>query len=452
MPIQQGGVSKPVTKPAPPPLVPNIKQAVTKAAAVGASVANGAPVPRLNALPPGPAPAQTDTGSSAAAAPAGAGTGTGNIGPVDWAALLGEYGMPQDVVDELNRIFSSTSDLNQAITLAQAYVRGTAWYTQTYPGIQTGINAGLFSDEQGYRVYQSQVDQIYQQYYNRAATPSEVSTYITQGQSVNRVAAGFQADAIQGNLSDPLKALFTPDELHAFSLESAGVDSALGQQITAQANLYTQVSTLYKNFYGRDVNRTDLVNLTAAGTTPQDIAQQFATAENIKAMDPAVSALFSPDEIHQIALDAAGGVTQNGKSLTDLANLATQLNPVYHQYTGNGVSRDEVNSAYQNGTPVDTIAKQFAGSAFIQANKGDIQQAEGSFGDTGQFSDAELKALGEENAGLDTPLGQAATAAYNKALGRLNGVFKGVLASPSLSFSNGRLAGQAASKPPDIPA
>lgn len=396
----------------------------------------------------GSGPLGTDTSNSAG----GTGdTGTGNVGPVDWQALLGLYGLPQDVVDELNVIFQQAKgNLDQAIAIGRGYVRGTDWYAQTYPGIQSGINNGLFNDEQGYMAFKGQINQLYQQYYGRAATPNEVSQYATQGQTASHVAALFQADAIKGNLSDPLKGLFTDDELTAFSQEQAGIDTALGQKITTEANLYGQVSTLYKNFYGRDVTRSDLDTLTRAGTSPQDVAQQFATQEAINGMNPAIADLFTPEEIRQVALDAAGGTTQNGITLKNLMDLSAQLNPIYHQYTGSGVSREEVNQAYQSGTSADTIAKQFEGAAFINANKGDIQQEAGSFGDTGQFTQPELKALGEEQAGLDTPLGQLIQARLAKAQQRLQGAFNGTLAHPALSLVNGRLAGQGASTAPDV--
>jgi hypothetical protein len=364
-------------------------------------------------------------------------------GPIDWAQLLGQYGLPGDIVAELDKIFRQTGDVNQAIAIGTAYIRGTSWYAATYPGIQQGINAGLFNDERGYRAYSSDVQQIYQQYYGRSATSAEISQYIIQGQSANRVAAGFQAEAIKGNLSDPLKALFSSEELTALSNQQAGIDSALGQRVLAQANLYTQVAPLYQNFYGRAPSKDEIAQLATSGTDAKTIAQQFATQEAINAMNPAIRDLFTPEEIRQVALDAAGGITANGAQLKNLMDLAAQLNPIYHQYTGQGVARSEVEQTYNQGTPVDTIAKQFSGAAYIAANQNDIQRASGSFGDTGLLSAQELKALGEEQAGLDSPLGQLIGARLQKAQERMQGAFKGVLAHPALQFSNGRLAGQA---------
>lgn len=482
----------------------------------------------------GAMPAGTDTSTSGATGDASA-TGTA---PVDWSALLGEAGLPQDVIDELTNIFQQTGgDLTTAIPLAQAYVRGTSWYAQTYPGIQDGINAGLFSDESGYMQYENQVNQIYQQYYGRNALSSEVSGYITGGKSVSQIANQFQSAATQANFSDPLQGLFSPDELTALANEESGIDTALGQHIQAEANLYSQVGTLYQNFYGRAPTRADLDNLTSAGTDAATVAQQFATSENINAMDPSISSLFTPAEIQQIALDAAGGTTQNGAALTkemtlasqlntvyqqyygtgitrqqldqayqsgttaatltqqlatqenaagispsikslftpaeiqevagDAAgglsqngvalkaemDLASQLNPIYQQYqNGTGITRQQLDAAYQSGTSADTVGKQFAGSAYISANQGDIQQTSGAFGDTGQLTAPQLTALGNEQAGLDTPLGQQLATAFSKAQQRMQGAFKGVLASPALSLSSGSIASQNATKPSDVQA
>lgn len=453
MALQSGGGSKPVKKKAAPAPVELVSEH-GQGGGTGGNDVGAIPTPsETTSGYPNP-PADTGGGGSDNGGDSNSGGGEARGLPsVDWSSVLGEYGLPQDVIDELNRIFQQTQDINQAIVIGQAYVRGTPWYAQTYPGIQQGINAGLFGDEQGYRQYQAQVTQIYQQYYNRAPTTAELTSYITTGKTPTRVAEEFQSAAIKSNFSDPLKALFSNQELGALADEQAGIDTALGQKVNAEAGLYTQISPLYQNYFGRDVTRDELTQLTANGTDPQKVAQQFATAENINAMDPAIKDLFSSDEIHQIALDAAGGITQNGKQLANLANLATQLNPIYHQYTGQGVSRDEVNQALQNGTPVDTIAKQFAGAAFINANKGDIQQTTGAFGDNGQLPDDQLKAFGEETVGLDSPLGQQVTAAYQRAQQRLNRVFQGVLSHPALNItSTGQLAGTAAGVKPDLPA
>jgi hypothetical protein len=131
----------------------------------------------------------------------GIGGVAGSVAPVDWSAMLGESGLPANVVAELNRIFTRTTDINQAVTIGQAYVRSTPWYAQTFPGIQSGINSGLIADEQGYRAYSNQLTQYYRQYLNRAPTPAEIAAHLTQGQSVDLVGKQLGGQAyVQANL------------------------------------------------------------------------------------------------------------------------------------------------------------------------------------------------------------------------------------------------------------
>jgi hypothetical protein len=366
---------------------------------------------------------------------------------VDWQALLHVYGLPKDDVDRIDRIFRTTPNLQQAIPIAQAYVRGTAWYTRTFPGIQEAISKGVVGDEQGYRSYQNSLDQLYKQYFGRPSTTAEVAQYLKGGTSLEMVSRQLSSKAELGNLTDPLKNLFSKEELAALTNEHAGIDSALGQKIAAEADLAIKTNTMYQDFFGRAVSRQEIDQLFKSGTTPEQVAKNFATQSNINGMNPAIRDLFTPQEIQQIALEQAGGTTENGKTLLAQANLAVQLNSVYHQYTGAGVSREEVAQAYQAGESPDRIAKRFAGQAFIGANRGDIQYAAGNFSE-GQLTEPELQAVGEEASGYDTPLGQELTAKLEKAQRRISKVFNSTLASPGLKYLGGRLASNP--KTPDV--
>lgn len=215
---------------------------------------------------------------------AGQGQAAGSVAPIDWSSLLGQAGLPPNIINEVSRIFSRTPDVQQAIALGQAYIRSTPWYAQTYPGIQSGIKTGLISNEADYRAYQNQLDQLYRQYHNRSANPLEVAQHLTAGQSAEQV------------------------------------------------------------------------------------------------------------------------------------------------------------------------AKQFGGQAYVQANAPQIQQVAGAFGDTGPLTDKQLTALGNEQAGIDTAMGQKVTAAFARAQKRMEGAFKGVLASPALSLASGRPAGSAAGQQSDVAA
>lgn len=283
--------------------------------------------------------------------------------PTDWSQALSLYGITdQSIIDQLGKIWASslnadgTINVTQALEQAMSFVRGTSWYKTAYAGIDSGIAAGLFTDERGYMSYRNQLDQLYSQYYGRVSTGTELSAYLSGGKSISQVSNQLQSAALSGTVSDPLKAVFTPAELQAFNDERAGIDTPLGQQISQQANLAASVNLLYQNFYGRGITRSELDNLTKNGLDGSAVAQQFATQAATNALNPAVAGLFTADEIHQMALQAAGGTTPNGQQLTDMASLAAQLNQVYQTYHGTQVTRDELNQAYQQGMTAQQVA------------------------------------------------------------------------------------------------
>jgi hypothetical protein len=70
------------------------------------------------------------------------------------------------------------------------------------------------------------------------------------------------------------------------------------------------------------------------------------------------------------------------------------------------VLSDAVEDALNGDLTPQTVANQFQGAAYIAANKQDIQQATGAFGDTDQFSADELKALGMSRPGWIHLLGR----------------------------------------------
>jgi len=143
------------------------------------------------------------------------------------------------VAAKVNDIFSKTSDVNQATALAMAYVRGTQWYAQTYPGIQEGIARGVVSNEADYRAYVNQLQQMNQQYYNTDITSQQIADYLKAGYSVGHVGQLFQghayAQANQHDLNYLLGAFgngqLSSADLETLGQEKAGLDSAMGQKL-----------------------------------------------------------------------------------------------------------------------------------------------------------------------------------------------------------------------------
>lgn len=169
----------------------------------------------------------------------GSGGGGSTAPPGDYSSLLGLYGLPSDVQAEVDKIFATTGDPNEAATLALAYVRGTDWYKTTYPGIQQGISNGTVSNEASYRAYVNNIDQLYQQYYGRNPTSDEISGYLIAGYNPSYVGNLLQGQAWTKVNSPEVKYLtgaFTPNggqmsqsDLNALGKEQAGIDTTAGQ-------------------------------------------------------------------------------------------------------------------------------------------------------------------------------------------------------------------------------
>lgn len=168
--------------------------------------------------------------------------------PVDWSSLLGIYGLPSDVQAKINAIFSNTSDVNQATALAMAYVRGTNWYAQTYPGIQEGIARGVVSNEADYRAYVNQLQILNHQYYNTDITSQQIADYLKAGYSVGHVGQLFQGHAYATANKNDLNYLtgafgngqLSDNDLETLGQETAGLDSAMGQKIQSLVQKATQ--------------------------------------------------------------------------------------------------------------------------------------------------------------------------------------------------------------------
>lgn len=181
------------------------------------------------------APATTSGGGGGG----GGGSNTPDLGPTDWSSMLGIYGLPTDVQNKINQIFANTSDVNQATALAMAYIRGTNWYAQTYPGIQEGIARGVISNEADYRAYVNQLQQLNKQFYGTDITSQQIADYLKAGYSTGHVNQLFQGHAYATANRNDLRYLtgafgegpISDQDLETLGQENAGLDSAMGQKL-----------------------------------------------------------------------------------------------------------------------------------------------------------------------------------------------------------------------------
>lgn len=182
-------------------------------------------------------------------------TGNGNTdapgtpATYDWESYLQNWGFPPDVIAQLTQIFQTYSDPTQAQAAALAYIRGTSWYAQTFPGIQQGINNGLISDESSYRAYTNDVNQYYQRYYGRNATSNEISSALTAGTSATDIGEHLQGQAniaasgpqIQYELGAfDTKGQATTDQLNSYGDQTAGLSNLVGTQLDQRIQLAQQ--------------------------------------------------------------------------------------------------------------------------------------------------------------------------------------------------------------------
>lgn len=139
---------------------------------------------------------------------------------------------------------------------------------------------------------------------------------------------------------------------------------------------------------------------------------------------------------------------------TGYRGYVNQLDQVYRQYLGRAVSGAETSAALGAAATPDLVGRQFQGDAIANVNAGQWQYVTGAFDETGALTAAEKTALGREQAGIDTPLGQMVSKRVQLAMGRAQALFSGTLATPSLSLVNGRLSAPSlgASGTPDIAA
>jgi hypothetical protein len=167
---------------------------------------------------------------------------------LDWATtFFASLGLPPDVVEKVNQIFSQYSDTNAASAAALGYIRGTPWYAQTYPGIAEGIQNGVVSNEADYRAKLNDQSQLYKQYLGRDVTAGEFAANLGEGVPLSTIGGRLQGAALAGTYGSDWRyqlgafdAAPTDAEVKALGEENAGLDSPVGQQVKRRLDLAQQ--------------------------------------------------------------------------------------------------------------------------------------------------------------------------------------------------------------------
>jgi hypothetical protein len=240
----------------------------------------------------------TTTGGGAAHTTTGTGDGTGTDdspkNPIDWRSYLANWGFPDDVVNTLDSIFRKydANHVADAQAAALAYIRSTPWYTQHFPGIQDGINQGLFTDEQGYRQYVSGVNDLTQTALGRAPTTDEIVGYIQKGWTPQRVGNFFQAQGfIAADRGLIPQGMFSDDELAKIADVQAGVGGAEGQNLFDLFQYAQQTNPVFLRHFGRNIRRDELAMYQQQGQTPDTLERHFTGQELVQTQRPELEQL-----------------------------------------------------------------------------------------------------------------------------------------------------------------
>jgi hypothetical protein len=121
----------------------------------------------------------------------------------------------------------------------------------------------------------------------------------------------------------------------------------------------------------------------------------------------------------------------------DYRSQLTAANWYARQYLGRDITADEFAGILREGITPDIYGKRLAGAAYTNAYGPEIQYAAGNFGTgaEGELSPSELKAYGEQQAGLGSGTGALLQRRIEDAFRRVQRAFEGTLATPGLSRS-----------------
>ncbi len=142
---------------------------------------------------------------------------------------------------------------------------------------------------------------------------------------------------------------------------------------------------------------------------------------------------------------AIGFIGTDLGSEREYKQIYMQYNQLYQQYYGRAMTWQEAYNLFSTGSDPNFVAKHFAGQAYVGANSADIQYLAGAFteggkGKGGTLSSGQLSALGDEQAGIDSPMGQKLQNAINMANAKLQRIFQGVSATPGLQLGGAGLS------------
>jgi len=258
---------------------------------------------------------------------------------IDFAQYFKMWGLPADVQARVAQIFQTTGDVNVASQLAMAYIRGTDWYGQTYPGIQIAEAKGLVNDEQGYRALLNQQTQMYQQYLGRDISTDEFTANLNEGVNNNTIAGRLQgvADA---------QAMGGGDWNSLPGYQEGIRRGIVGDQAGYFANANAQ-NQLYQKYLGRDI-------------TPAEYSANLTEGIDNTTLDQRLEWMANPG----LQTAEQKGLVSSLAGFRQMTNQQTQL---YQQYYGRAPTQDELTANINAGTTTQVLGQRFQGAAITSA-------------------------------------------------------------------------------------
>lgn len=162
----------------------------------------------------------------------------------DWEQALIAQGLPPALVQQIKDYYAAHADDPDVGAKALALVRGSDWWQTTFAGFWAGYSLGMFTDETGYRAWQSAANDAFKRYYARDMTADEKVSFLSQGFSpgiIEQIGSGHaiaetQRPDLQWATGAFDTAALTDPEREAYGQEVAGRDTALGQMIKTRVD------------------------------------------------------------------------------------------------------------------------------------------------------------------------------------------------------------------------
>lgn len=136
---------------------------------------------------------------------------------------------------------------------------------------------------------------------------------------------------------------------------------------------------------------------------------------------------------------ASGVVNGLWSTEADYGAWKSQVSDSYRRYYGRPPDANELMTFAQSGYGANTVEQIGQGHAWAQANAPDIQYLSGAFGE-GQLDQTSLQSLGEQQVGRQSDLGSRLQAALDRTKQKMDRIFQGSLASPSMSLGGAGLS------------